>query len=869
VPTVFNHRLVARARLDLGLTQEEAATAAGVDVRTWRRYESGEVNDAADGFSVRHPSRRRILQRIAAELGIAEDDLLVAADPMEPAPAGEPRAWRACHAHTLARAPHFVGRAPALAMLQTWIAGGAPEPRVVAVVALGGAGKTALVERLLAALGDGPHAGGVFVWSFYDDPRVEAFLDRARSYFAGSSAPATADRIEALTRALGDGPHLVVLDGLEVVQGTGRGGTTLGRLDDGALRRFFTSAARGLGRTRVLTTSRLGLTDLAAWEGSGVRTLRLDALSEAEGLDLLGRWGLAGSPGELSALLDRVGGHALSVAVMGSYAGAFLGGDAARARSIALEPAARDDPEARRLLGVLAAYAGALEPEERDLVARLSLFPTGVELAVLVSIATAGGRVAGALAGLTAPALASILARLERLGLASASPDRARYTTHPFLAEYFQSLLGAPPGEIHAATRGLFAARLDAHGPGPTEGGRLDAYEALLVSTLRAGHADEAAELYLRRLGGFAHLGLRLGEMSRGARVLEAFSVDGDPAAITADLPAHRRARLVYDRGLYAGALGDLDRAARCYRAHNDLVRAALDMRGLSTGLRTLAYTERLRGALVDALALVTTAIDVAEGARSGLDVLRGAALRASILHDLGRVEEAEAGFAAVRRHEEAPFARRGLWEAEHALDRGRFEGLRAETESNLATCRDLGWEGHVAHAHTVLGLAALPHDPEAAHSHLEAAQRWTAATGEVEVALRCLELTARLALTEHRFLGALASAREGRDLAETAGFGLFVIRFGNLFSTAALAARPADEARAAARAGLAIARARPAYAWGLADATHAAGEAAATERDRAQALPLLEEAAELGTRLGHPGVARTLEVLASARDAK
>ena len=178
------------------------------------------------------------------------------------------------------------------------------------------------------------------------------------------------------------------------------------------------------------------------------------------------------------------------------------------------------------------------------MVARLSLFPTGAELTVLASIARAGGRVAGALAGRDAPALASILARLARLGLASASADGSRYATHPFLAEYFQSLLGAPPEEIHAAPRAVTSRpRLDAHGPGPTEAGRLDAYEALLVSTLRAGHADEAAEIYLRRLGGFAHLGLRLGEMSRGARVLAAFSVDGDPAQITPALAPHRRAR--------------------------------------------------------------------------------------------------------------------------------------------------------------------------------------------------------------------------------------------------------------------------------------------------------------------------------------
>ncbi|KYF67174.1 hypothetical protein BE04_38945, partial [Sorangium cellulosum] len=57
----FNHALLLRARLDLDLTQEQVAASIGVDVRTYRRYESGAVNDPRLGFSVRSSSRRRIL----------------------------------------------------------------------------------------------------------------------------------------------------------------------------------------------------------------------------------------------------------------------------------------------------------------------------------------------------------------------------------------------------------------------------------------------------------------------------------------------------------------------------------------------------------------------------------------------------------------------------------------------------------------------------------------------------------------------------------------------------------------------------------------------------------------------------------------
>ncbi|HYO70331.1 MAG TPA: helix-turn-helix transcriptional regulator [Archangium sp.] len=115
----FHHALLLQARLDLNLTQEQAAAAVGVDVRTYRRYESGAVNDVPGGFSVRHPTRRKMIQRLAAEFGLAEADLLVDDSQAAPPPAsrratardaGSPRARGdgvACplRPHPPARAP--------------------------------------------------------------------------------------------------------------------------------------------------------------------------------------------------------------------------------------------------------------------------------------------------------------------------------------------------------------------------------------------------------------------------------------------------------------------------------------------------------------------------------------------------------------------------------------------------------------------------------------------------------------------------------------------------------------------------------------------------------------------------------------------
>jgi hypothetical protein len=103
-----------------------------------------------------------------------------------------------------------------------------------------------------------------------------------------------------------------------------------------------------------------------------------------------------------------------------------------------------------------------------------------------------------------------------------------------------------------------------------------------------------------------------------------------------------------------------------------------------------------------------------------------------------------------------------------------------AQTERNLAGLHSLGWKGHEAQAHVLLGLAALRTDVpniEVARTHLSAALPWTSTSTEVETSLRCIELEVELALAEKQEMTALALLERGRVLAECCGFGLFVTR--------------------------------------------------------------------------------------------
>ncbi len=78
--------------------------------------------------------------------------------------------------HPLPPAPDFLGRRAELDALRAFWQGGGGG--VLALVGLGGAGKTALAARFLADLlgGRGERPRGLFVWSFYQQPDAGLFL---------------------------------------------------------------------------------------------------------------------------------------------------------------------------------------------------------------------------------------------------------------------------------------------------------------------------------------------------------------------------------------------------------------------------------------------------------------------------------------------------------------------------------------------------------------------------------------------------------------------------------------------------------------------------------------------------------------------
>lgn len=800
------------------------------------------------------------------------------------------RVWRPRVCYPLQPAPHFRGRGALLEQLTAWARAPVSADRVVSLVAMGGTGKTALAERVLAGVGEGDSAG-VLVWSFYESPRTEEFLRAACEYFTGE-VPATTGLLERLQTALsGDEAHLMVLDGLERVQAEGATGRPRGELEDPQMRRLLRWVAAGQGtRARALVTSRFPLVDLSDWKTAGHREERLEDLEPEAARSLLRGWGVKGDDGALNRLAGQVGHHALTLAVLGSYLKRFWEGDPAGTPTFDHQEVAAVDQKAAKLHRVLTSYAAQLAATERDLLARLSIFPRGVTLDLLGALVGAGGEVAGALAGCTGPRLRFLLEGVRDLGLVYRYDTRqgATYSAHPFLRSFFQELLGATRSEdIHATVRQQMAPSL-VRRPGtyPSEEEELERYEAFVEHTRLAGYCDEAFGVYWSSMGGYAHLGRKLGENIRGMRMLSGF-LAGNERALPAGLGEDNASRLLTEMGYYARNLGDLHTAEHFHKwalAHDGAggpatsfpdgrpgpPKGRVERRGglteadVLTDRRNLAEIALLRGHLPQALKLARQCLsggrstggrDPRESDEANVQARTLIGMAAGLLGKLG---EASNEFGATTAVQFLSYSMHAAREAEFQLLRGK----RSRAKKLLRKIQGQ-WYFPVALGEVIEGRLLVGSDPGAARDKLSGARARGSQTGDVEIQLCAHLLAAEIFSSEGDHAMARAEAESGLHLADTCGFGRYSIELRVALARALLEA--GEAIGALQRAEQALERSSHPecqYAWGEADALHICGIAHARLGQRDQARKRLSASLDKRTQLTHPGLDETRRAL-------
>jgi tetratricopeptide (TPR) repeat protein len=238
---------------------------------------------------------------------------------------------------------HLIGRGvELLALNEAW---GSGKTRIFVLDAMGGIGKTALINRFLEGVagdnwGDAEH---VYCWSFYsqgtDDKRrgdADGFFAETLEWFGyrGDEIKSPTRRGETLAELNNQRRTLLVLDGLEPLQYPENTPGIEGKLKDDGLAAMFKRLSLQMNGM-VIVTTRIPLPELKGRASPAIEKVTLNQLTTRHGVLLLQILGVKASLNaltpkaqetELAFAVTWLQGHALSLNLLGTYARVMTGG---------------------------------------------------------------------------------------------------------------------------------------------------------------------------------------------------------------------------------------------------------------------------------------------------------------------------------------------------------------------------------------------------------------------------------------------------------------------------------------------------------------------------------------------------------------
>jgi tetratricopeptide (TPR) repeat protein len=795
--------------------------------------------------------------------------------------------------------------------------------RLLALVGIGGSGKTALACRFLQEL---PHSGldhpavakrpdlpapeALFVWSFYDQPNVDQFLTTLYHYLSGNPAQPgqtseTAFRLRQLLQSTPGRRALVVLDGLETVQEDRRPGGALGVLRDSSLRHLLRRAAGG-GDTRFLLTTRFPLPDLAGLEEAGYRQMDADLLDPASARGLLRARGVQGSPDALDAVIRAFGSHALTLDHLGALLRDFLDGRPERAGELPSPEmagsGASSDFQAYRLARVFTFYEQHLPPDELRLLQALSVFRLPVDADVLAeTFSHRHDRSGQPPLRASKEQLRELLRRLcvRRLVTLSEQPPKTWCSVHPSIRDHFYQTVGQAVSSLHDQVRRHLVSLVERPGQHrlPTDGATLDLIEELIHHTVRLGDHGQAARCYFGQMGGYEHLGWHLGEYQRGLRITTALLGDGSSEWAFAE-------EVIQDQALFLAELGYPEQAEGIMRSVTPAEGWEM-WEGLfyPTTVQNLCEVLVLRGQLREAegvaAGLVKEPPEADTGAGEGdsyrayrrafpvrshyfrIEYSSCPAARLALVRGLqGKVQEALAEYerldqvcARVRADDRSPHGYRVLGNPIHLYALSQAALLTRLGRLARARAILVRWQRAVSgDQYPILRMAGelaladvLRFQGEYSDTLgcIERPLAWALKTGHQEIHCRANLALGRLRLAQGEHSEAEQAVEEARSIAVECDFRLLEIDCLTSAGRIALARGDLDAALQAGREGEAMAGdPECGYAWGEGSALHLQGEARARRGEPAEATPLLERALAIRRRIGDPREGNTRRLL-------
>jgi len=745
-------------------------------------------------------------------------------EPIPTAPPAPAAKVRQRFVHETTEDEKFTGRLDMLERLDAWAAD--PSVRLVAISALGGLGKTALLGKWLRS---GAHRRqGVFFWSFYRDRDTEAMLEALKEFAQPGGALA------------------IALDGLEVIQES-PGTTGYGKLLDPMLAEALHQHSRARDGNLVLLTSRFPFPDLTPYLGPGLRSLPLASLADDEGAALLDALGVGGRVEDRAQVSHQLDGHPLALRIFARSMPPECGGDPTHLWTLIF--GVGEHPLEQKIRRLLEFYEQRLPEAHRQVLGLLALFRAPVGMKTLDPLWEK-------LMHAPAP-LEQTLVSLHREHLLTDDPGpdgERRYACHPILRDHFRHRIMGTEGFARDA------ASLVGGAPDAAKARSLETIMPVITAIellLECDDLKAANDLFRSRLEN--------GKIFRwipaphwGMEVARWFVGDEERRGrLEAELGARRLSYYLNEVGLLAHYAGEPETAVTFYTQAEAVDRRKAFKAGLSAKLHNLAEAEISLGRLNDAVRQATEALELAVAIKADQKTRNRHARLASTASLRGDIDTAARAFAAANAIEnrigpdgDDLYSARGIQWAEHLLRTGQTSRARNLTTRNREVSERSSWQQTVAQCEWMLGwLDAVDGDWHSAHRHLDQAEP-TFTRGHMIQWLARVQLTrADCRLGEGYLDRALAACERALDLAAPRNYRLIHADGLVLRARIALACNDATTARNDAESALQIAEPCE-YAWAERDACEVLAQAWRSLGNHAESTSYADRAANLNRRL-------------------
>jgi tetratricopeptide (TPR) repeat protein len=602
------------------------------------------------------------------------------------------------------------------------------EINILTLVAWGGVGKSALVNKWLNNLGDSYRgAERVFGWSFYSQGAAEGrqvsadpFIAKALEWF-GDEDPSRGspwDKGERLADLIKRQRTLLIVDGLEPLQNPPPAET--GRIRDPALSALLRELARrnpGL----VVVTTRLGVDDLKDFMGGPVRQIDLENLSLQAGAEYLQHLGVGGEPAEREQAALDFDGHALALTLLGSYLRVVHHGDI-RQRS-GIEQLTDEKKQGLHARRVMTSYEKWLAGKpELDILYLMGLFDRPVDHGALEIL-----RARPFIEGLTDT-------------LQTISDLDWQYAVDDLRALHLLAIQDpGQPGTLdcHPLVREHFGRKLKENKLDSwklAQGRLFDYYKA--KSQKSPSSLDEMAPLYLAVAHGCqaqryqeALIDIYWQRIQRGRKffsknALGAFGSDLSALAgffmkpwheVVPELDSRSKSFVYNDVGAALQSLGRSAEAVMPLQTglETDLAREDLENAAISAG--NLSELLLVIGDLKQAHIYAERSVEYADRGRDDFQRMVNRSILAEVLYQTGQSTKAEETFAQAEeiqtlRQPQYPFlySLAGFRYCEFLLNRGDFVQARRRAAQTLHRAERHNWLLNIALDNITLGRAAL-----------------------------------------------------------------------------------------------------------------------------------------------------------------